>query len=158
MRKKIILILILFFTTTLLIAQNKKNKKSDKLDKQVFGYVINNNRIYLVTDNGFLSVYKNNKTNKQWEDYYREIYNDSTIVNPNTIINTNLGSTSLNYIIPININNWVKQKYSFKDDVYLYDFIRIDSSGNYYYMPGVLRIIGNYKKNGRLVLPKHFRK
>jgi len=155
MKIKFLISLVLFCSSIFMFAQNKKYIKKDKLDKQVYGYVINNNKIYLVTDNGFLNVFNNEKTNKQWEDYYREIYNDSTIVNPNKVIGSK-NNTSLNFIIPVNINNWVKQKYSFKNDLHLYDFIRVDSSGNYSYKQGVLGIIGKYKKNDGLVLPEHF--
>ena len=90
MKINILISLILFCNLSFMFPQNKRHNKNDKLDQQVYGYVINNNKIYLVTDNGFLSVYKNNKTNKQWEDYYGEIYHDSTIINPNTLIGINI--------------------------------------------------------------------
>lgn len=159
MKKKIIIILLIIYSSSFfLLAQNKKNKKNEKLNEKVYGYVVNNNKMYLVTDNGFLNVYSNKITNKQWGDYYRKIYNDSTIVNPNTVIETNAGSAFLNYFIPINISDWIQQKYSFKNDMYLYDFIRVDSNGNYRYRPGILNIIADYKKDNKLVLPKKFNK
>ena len=155
MKKKILIIIVLIFSSSLLFAQNKKSNKRNKLNEQVYGYVTHNNQIYLVTDNGLLNVHQNENTNKQWQDYYREIYNDSTIINPNTVIEPNLSNTFFNFIIPVNINDWIKQKYSFKNDKYLYDFISIDSSGNYFYRPGILGIIGNFKKNKNLVLPRN---
>lgn len=158
MKKAILLLLLVFFSISLVNAQQTKNKRAKTLNKKVYGYVTHNNQIYLVTDNGLLNIYQNESTNKQWQDYYREIYKDSTIINPNTVIEPNLSNSFFNFIIPIKINDWINQKYSFKNDKYLYDFISIDSSGNYYYRPGILEIIGNYKKNNQLVLPKKFHK
>jgi len=158
MKKAILLLLLVFFSISLVNAQQTKNKRAKTLNKKVYGYVTHNNQIYLVTDNGLLNIYQNESTNKQWQDYYREIYKDSTIINPNTVIEPNLSNSFFNFIIPIKINDWINQKYSFKNDKYLYDFISFDSSGNYYYRPGILEIIGNYKKNNQLVLPKKFHK
>ena len=119
---KKILLFIIIFSSSLVLAQDIKNQSDKELNKNVYGYVINGNRIYLVTDNGFLSVYKNNKTNKQWEDYYKKIYDDSTIVNPNTVIETNNNNAYLNYIIPVDVNKQINKKYSFVGDLHWYKF------------------------------------
>lgn len=69
---------IFFITSTFVIAQDL-NFEDDNL---VTGVVSTQRGIFLVLEEGFLQL----KETDDYEKYYRKIYNDTTIVNPNTIL------------------------------------------------------------------------
>jgi hypothetical protein len=51
---------------------------------------------YLIVEDGFIAL----PDYDPYEEYYREIYGDSTIVNPNRVISGNYSITIIPYLIP----------------------------------------------------------
>ncbi|MDX1699885.1 MAG: hypothetical protein R3250_04660, partial [Melioribacteraceae bacterium] len=73
---KIILSLFLLFSLKI-SAQN--NNIEDSLVK---GFVSSESGNYLIVEDGYIEL----PASDPYEEYYRMVYNDSTIVNPNTVI------------------------------------------------------------------------
>jgi len=137
-------------TATILNGQTEKEKGDKHLSEVVHGLVIHGNEQYLVTDSGYLKVAQ---SQDQWQEYYQKVYGDSTIQNPNTIIEPH-SYNSLNFFHPIiNINEWIDERYGFEGDMFLYDFMRMDQNGNYTFRPGAIGILGGLKKNQAIQLP-----
>jgi len=149
-----IITLIVVNSTIILYAQNSRTSQSNYLNTRVYGYVIYDGHDYLATEKGFLPVNSNQNSNEKWQDYYRKIYGDSTIVNPNTIIGENNSQFPIQFFMPLDVNAWTNKQYSFTDQMYLNNFMQIDSNGKYNYQPGVLGIIGSLKTSKGLKLPK----
>ncbi len=142
MSKKIFL-LMFFYCAVTLMAQNINSKNMNDV---VHGIVYHGNQQYLVTDNGYIKVENNRKSvNDQWTDYYRKAYGDSTIQNPNTIIEQPRLNIPIQFFFPIG-GNWIEKEYDFKENAYLYDFLEHDENGNYTFRPGVIGIIGSRLK------------
>ena len=145
MKKILILLLIVFSSASLA----QEARKTEDLKCKVFGLVLNGNSYYLYTENGLVKI--NNWEDDPWEKYYQEIYNDSTIVSPNTIIDYESNSSSINFFNPaIDISQWSDKYNTFGNKLYLYDFMQIDEDGNYTFKPGIVGLIqkelGNEKK------------
>ncbi len=87
---KLLFITILFFSTNL-FAQEIKN-----LNQNVLGMINSNDEIYLILENGYLKL----ESDEAYIDYYKQIYNDSTITNPNTEIKENYSVNFFPYLIP----------------------------------------------------------
>ena len=149
-----IIILIITTITISVYAQNGRIINSEELNTPVLGYVIHNGQTFIATGKGFVPIGKNQDINNSWQDYYRKIYNDSTIVNPNTVIGEQKQQIPMQFLAPVDISKWTSQSFSFTKQLYLYDFIQIDSTGNFVYKPGVLGILGSLKQNPGLKLPK----
>jgi len=149
-----IIILIITTITISVYAQKGRIINREELNTPVLGYVIHNGQTFIATGKGFVPIKKKKNTNDNWQDYYRKIYNDSTIVNPNTVNGEQKQQIPMQFMAPVDISKWTGQSFSFTKQLYLYDFIQIDSTGNYVFKPGVLGILGNLKQNQGLKLPK----
>ena len=55
---------------------------SINLDQNVSGLISTSDGVYLILEQGFMQISQTDI----YTEYYREIYNDSTLVNPNTEI------------------------------------------------------------------------
>jgi len=151
---KSLMLIFMAITVSTIYAQSGTAETDTNLTQQVYGVVVHENQQYLVTDKGFIPV---QQSNDPWEDYYRKIYGDSTITNPNTEIKGD--NAGMPYIMPmINVGDWVENNYGFEGDMYLYDFMQMDSTGNYVYRPGALAIIAQMKTEKPAKLPQPRRK
>ncbi len=149
-----IIILIIVSSTIVLYGQNNNVSSNNYLNSRVYGYVVYDGQDYLATEQGFLPVDTNQNINDKWRDYYRKIYGDSTLSNPNTIIGEQNSQFPVQFFISLDINKLTGKKYSFTDQLYLYDFIQAGSKGGYSYQPGIIGIIGGLEKRNGLKLPK----
>ncbi|MBK8945927.1 MAG: hypothetical protein IPM32_11740 [Ignavibacteriae bacterium] len=87
---KFLFISILFFSSNLF------SQEIENLEQNVVGMINSNGEIYLVLENGFLKL----ENDEAYIEYYRKIYNDSTITNPNTEIKENYSLNFFPYLIP----------------------------------------------------------
>ncbi len=151
---KRLMLIFMTITVSTIFAQSGIAETDTNLTRQVYGVVVHGNQQYLVTDKGFIPV---QKYNDPWGEYYRQIYGDSTITNPNTEIKGEDGGVP--YIMPmINVGDWVEKNYGFEGEMYLYDFMEMDSTGNYVYRPGALAILAQMKSDKPAKLPQPRRK
>ncbi len=82
----------------------------------VTGIVLTDKGVFLLLQDGFLELEKTDK----FEEYYRKIYNDSTIVNPNTILENTYNINLIPVITQtINPNNSIKLDVPRKLDFFL---------------------------------------
>ncbi len=114
---KIISLLVLF-TVINISAQEIKN-----LNQNVVGMITSNEGTFLILENGYLQI---NKIDP-YQDYYRKIYNDSTIVNPNTEIKSNYNINYLPYLIP----SQNKNRIDFSKPMNLGILIQLNKDNNY---------------------------
>jgi hypothetical protein len=134
---------VLLFLSSTLVAQNVN---SQNMNDVVHGIVYHGNQQYLVTDNGYIKVENKQKSvNDQWTEYYRKAYGDSTIQNPNTIIEQPRLNIPIQFFFPVG-RNWIDKEYEFNEDAYLYDFLEHDGNGSYTFRPGIIGIIGSRLK------------
>ncbi|MCP5061116.1 MAG: hypothetical protein GY936_01455 [Ignavibacteriae bacterium] len=114
-----IIILLSFFS--IINAQNLN------IEEKVIGIVISDSAPVLVTESNYLQL-KNNNSDDVWLKYYQEIYNDTTLTNPNL----ELKSESNLSIIPIIDFDYSQENFSqFNSNIPLKDIIIIDNFGNY---------------------------
>ncbi len=115
---KAIISLLLF--SAICYSQNN----SVDLTKNVLGVISSNEGIILVLEDEYLFL----GGNDQLTDYYRTIYNDSTIVNPNTEIKNDFGLNFIPYIAsPIEIYNQL----DFEQPLNLGMLIQFSKSGSF---------------------------
>jgi len=150
----IIILIIMSSSTISLFGQNNDKSQNDFMNTRVYGYVVYNNQNYLATEQGYFPVDTNQNINDRWRDYYRKIYGDSTLSNPNTIIGEQNSQTPVQLFVPLDINNLTNQQYSFTNQLYISDFISVDSNGGYNYQPDIQGIIGSLGKRNGLNLRK----
>lgn len=115
--KNILFILILL--PILLIAQTDYIK----LDEDVTGFINSTEGSYLILEQRFLKI---NKIDI-YTEYYRQIYNDSTIVNPNTELKDNYSFTVIPYFTPNQFSNRI----DLPEPMNLGIFIQLNESGTY---------------------------
>ncbi len=113
------LIFLLIFYPILLIAQNDYFG----LEERVTGIITINEGSYLILNQGFIQI---NKIDI-YTEYYRQIYNDSTIVNPNTELKDNFSFTIIPYLNPNQFNN----RFDFAEPMNLGIFLQLNESGKY---------------------------
>lgn len=115
---KTVLILIFFTITT--FAQD------DGIDPNIpISGVINSiDGIYLIYGNGFIELDQNDS----YEEYYRRIYNDSTIVNPNTVIQ---GNYNISFIPYLDFQNKHYEEYSLDEPLKFGHLIQVNAYGYY---------------------------
>lgn len=123
------IIIILFFTIPF-FAQELTNKFVEEI-------IYSGDEIFLMVDDGFLKI---NQTDS-YEEYYRKIYNDSTITNPNTILNSNV---DLNIIPFINLSSKTK-KHRFKNPLELGVFLSPNAPNGYIITPYAQGLIDSIK-------------
>ncbi len=112
------------------------------------GILFYGNSSFLVTAGGFLQL-PDQEINDEYRDYYRKVYGDSTIVNPNTVLANN-DSEVLQYIVPfINVSDFGKNFINLPDDYQLNDFLATDSSGRVEFRQGLYSIIGEIMKRAK---------
>ena len=134
--KKSLIILFIFIAAT---AFAQKAEKPSDLNYEVFGLVINGSNYFLNTDQGLVKI--NNEADP-FEEYYRKIYNDSTIVNPNTELKPSGYNSAIIFFNPaIDISQWAEEYNTFGNKLYLYDFMEVDENGNYVFKPGIVGLI-----------------
>lgn len=134
---KQLFITLFFFLSTVIFAQ--EGKPASDLNCKVFGIVLNGNSYYLNTESGLVKI---NSEEDPLEKYYQKIYNDSTIVNPNTELKPAAYNSAINFFNPaIDISQWAEKYDTFGNKLYLYDFMQIDENGNYVFKPGIVGLI-----------------
>lgn len=114
---KLLFISILFFSSNLF------SQEIENLEQNVVGMINSNGEIYLVLENGFLKL----ENEDAYIEYYRKIYNDSTITNPNTEIKENYSLNFFPYLIPTQ-NDF---KIDFDQPMNLGVLIQLNKSNNY---------------------------
>ncbi|MFH1194486.1 MAG: hypothetical protein V1720_02160 [bacterium] len=122
--KKITLIILLLGFTVSLHAQLVIDSSSVDLNDRVQALVIYGENKYLYTEKGLIYL-----TGKDpYEEYYRKIYSDSTITNPNTVINSNSNMNSLFYFMPaMNVRDWADDYININDSIYLKDIFLLNN-------------------------------
>ena len=110
MKKFNTIILIVVVSTITLYGQNSGTQQSNYLNTRVYGYAIYKGQDYLATERGFLPVNSNRNNNEKWQDYYRRVYGDSTIVNPNTIIGENGSQFPIQFFMPVDVTAWTNKQ------------------------------------------------
>ncbi|OGU36498.1 MAG: hypothetical protein A2068_05910 [Ignavibacteria bacterium GWB2_35_6b] len=139
--KKSLLILFVFISS---IVAAQVTDTTSGLNYEVLGLVYQNNNYYFITEKGLIKI---GNDEDALQKYYREIYNDSTIVNPNIEIKPQDFSSSDNYYNPaIDLSQWTEKYNTYGNKLYLYDFMEMDENGNYIFKPGV---IGLFQKDSK---------
>ena len=87
----------------------------------IYGIITSEKGTYLVLEKGLMRITENDS----YIEYYKNIYNDSTIVNPNTEIKNNI---NLN-IIPFLSPQMNQQKFDFSKPLQMGIFIQTDEFG-----------------------------
>ena len=93
-------------------------------DEFARGLIMTNEGNFLRLDNGFLKL----PDYDPYEEYYRMIYKDSTIVNPNLIISNQFTINIIPYLIPSIITD---REFLFEEPLNLALFIELKGSQNY---------------------------
>lgn len=126
------IIIAAFFALTSLFAQNQKLDLAKDGNVLTQGLLIEKGIKFLVTDKGFMPV----NSEDPWQDYYRMIYKDTTITNPNTLINHNSESNFVFFpAFDIDYENF----YKFPENSKIKDFFSNDLKGKIYFMPERLK-------------------
>ncbi|MGD8781473.1 MAG: hypothetical protein PVH88_21220 [Ignavibacteria bacterium] len=117
-------------------ALNAQSMNDDWLKLPVVGLIEQNGIYYLQTEKGLLKIQDEEDA---LEKYYQKVYGDSTIQNPNTILNQQNNYSFPNFIVPqIDISEWSDQ-YTPIRNMYLHQFIKVDDSGNIFIIDGALQ-------------------
>jgi len=116
-------ILLLFLVSIPIIAQEDYNFENNT----VKGILFSNFNTYLILEDGYLKV---NEIDP-YEEYYRKVYNDSTLINPNTIITNNIDLT----IIPFISNSANQKNFIFNEPFEIGAFIQLSNSDQYSLTP-----------------------
>lgn len=106
-------------------------------NKFVEGIVYSGNEIFLMVDGGYL---KTNQTD-YYEEYYRKIYNDSTITNPNTVLSNDI---DLNIIPFINLSHKAKM-HRFQNPLSLGVILYAQDKNSYSLTPFAHKLIDSIK-------------
>ena len=147
MNYKSIILYIFLSVSNILYSQNITSKN---LNDTVRGVVYQGNEQYLITDNGYIKVTSNKKSiNDQWTEYYRKTYGDSTIQNPNTIVEQPDLGIPIQFFMPIGGGRWFDREVKFEEEAFLYDFVEMDKNGKFTYKPGKIGIIGQMQKGSK---------
>ncbi len=113
----------LFFFTFLLYPLYSQSKIN--YDEEIIGIIITESYPLVITNTGYYKI--QSKKNK-WQEYYRKIYKDSTIVNPNTEIKGNFTINFVPYVLSDNKNF---QKYYFEEPLKFGMLISVGEDNNY---------------------------
>ena len=115
---KIIILLLFLYLLTL-------SAQSHNLEENfVKGFISSEYGTFLILDDGYIKLPELDP----YEEYYRTIYNDSTIVNPNRIVSGNFSLNIIPYLIPeINTDNNIY----LEEPLRLGMFINLNSSNQY---------------------------
>ncbi len=103
------------------------------LSEDVTGIVTSNEGVYLVLKEGLTQI----KQTNPYAEYYRAIYNDSTIINPNTELKTEFNLNIIPFISPT-----LKQhKIDFEEPLNLGVFIQMNQMGGIILTPYAQEIV-----------------
>lgn len=137
MKRTIILLIFMFAANA--VAQ--ESGKHEILKNQVYGIVTSGNSYFLSTDSGYVLINVKNNSDP-WQEYYRKIYNDTTIQNPNTVLQFSDFDSGIKYFNPaVDLSQWSDKYETFGNKLYLYDFMELDENGNYTFKPGIIGLI-----------------
>jgi len=126
---KILLVIILFAVSS--FGQTKILDLVKDADVRVTGFVIQQGIKLLLTEKGMIPL----NSEDPWQDYYRIIYKDSTIVNPNTIINGNSSRFMFLPVMDIDFEKYYKLPKNSK----IKDFFKNGLKGKIYFLPEKLQ-------------------
>ena len=112
-------LIFLYFIPILIICQENQFN----IDQKAHGLLTTSHGIYLVIDKGFIPI----KETDLYTEYYRKIHNDSTLINPNTVLNSEFDLNIIPYILP-NVNN---QQIGFNEPLNIGMFLKLNDSGNF---------------------------
>ena len=87
----------------------------------IYGIINSEKGTYLILEKGFIRINENDA----YVEYYKKIYNDSTIVNPNTEIKSNINLNIIPFLSP-QIN---QQKFDFSEPLKMGIFVQTDKFG-----------------------------
>ena len=94
---------------------------SINLDQNVSGLISTSDGVYLILEQGFMQISQTDI----YTEYYREIYDDSTLVNPNTEIRTEYDLNIIPYIMP----NEKQQQITFDEPLNIGIFVNLNEAG-----------------------------
>jgi hypothetical protein len=114
---KSIIILILF--PFLLIAQNN----DFGLEEKVTGIIVSDEGTYLILNKGVMKI----QNYSIYTEYYRQIYNDSTLINPNMELKDDFSLAIIPFLTPNKLNS----KIDFTEPMSLGFFLHLDERGEY---------------------------
>lgn len=97
------------------------------LDQEVTGIITSNERTYLTTKQGIVQISKTNI----YTEYYKEIYKDSTIINPNTEMKEDYDLSIIPFISP----NLEDNRIDFNRPLKLGIFLQAKGENKYYLTP-----------------------
>ena len=110
-----IIILIPFFC----VAQGN----SFNFEQNVTGIISRGEGTYLILEQGFIKLSQTDI----YTEYYRQIYKDSTLVNPNTELKDDFSFTIIPYLAP----STFKDRIDFSEPLKLGIFLQLNKSGEY---------------------------
>jgi hypothetical protein len=128
-------ILLALFVAVSIIAQ----EDSAIENKYVTGILSTSDGVYLILEDGFLRI---NEIDP-YEEYYRMIYNDSTIVNPNTIIS---GDFEWN-VIPFLVNSHTRRRINLEDPLLVGALIQINEQNQTFLSTYAQNLIDSLNSN-----------
>lgn len=116
---KIILTIILFCLPGKIFGQY--NFEGIDLQDSTIGLLQDGNIFYLITKDKYFAL----SINDPFDEYYKKIYGDSTLINPNTELKENFNIS----IIPfINTNNELQNQFTFDEPVKIGLLLQFDKS------------------------------
>ena len=118
--KNTLIILFLFFSS-FSYSQNKV-----KSDEEIIGFIITNSTPIIITNTGYYKLEK--KENDKWLEYYQKIYNDTTIINPNTEIKNDYAFNIIPFVFS---STEMQNQYNLEEPVKFGMFFQIDMNGQY---------------------------
>ena len=95
--------------------------ESFDFEQNVTGIVSTSEGSYLIVKQGFIKISEANI----YTEYYRTIYNDSTLINPNTEIKSDHGLNIIPFILP----NQKQRRIDFKEPYNIGVFVRMNENG-----------------------------
>lgn len=116
---KITLTIILLYLPNKIFGQY--NFEGIDLQDSTIGLLQDGNIFYLITKDKYFVL----TTNDPYEEYYRKIYGDSTIINPNTELKENFNISIVPFINP---NNKLQNQFTFDEPVKIGLLLQFDKS------------------------------
>ncbi len=111
---------------------------SNDLNQNVTGIITTGDDTYLILEEGFIQI---NKIDI-YTEYYRQIYNDSTIINPNLELKEDFNFNIIPYISP----DLEQYKFDFNQPINLGVFLQPKGTGQFYLTPFTEEIIDSLNK------------
>ncbi|MFA8341824.1 MAG: hypothetical protein ACEPO8_02515 [Rhodothermaceae bacterium] len=126
---KILLTVLIFVIPGLAQTKTLDLKKDGNISAT--GFVVQEGIKLLITEKGIIPL----DSEDPWQDYYRIIYKDSTIVNPNTIINSNSSGFTFFPMMDIDFEKF----YKLPENSKVKDFFKDGLKGRIYFLPDKLQ-------------------